>query len=99
MQQAAIQTLIAAGEGARVEFKSSFQKEVIETLTAFANTQGGSVLIGVSDAGQIAGVVIQTETIKGWINQCKQVTSYTVGDNTEAGSGDRAISLGMRHSF
>ena len=25
--------------------------------------------------------------------------SYTVGDNTDAGSGDRAISIGMRHSF
>ncbi len=29
----------------------------------------------------------------------KNGASYTVGDNTEAGSGDRAISLGMRHSF
>jgi ATP-dependent DNA helicase RecG len=75
MSNVAIQTLIAAGEGARVEFKSSFQKEVIETLTAFANTQGGSVLIGVNDAGQIVGVSIQAETVQGWINQCKQVTS------------------------
>jgi predicted porin len=25
--------------------------------------------------------------------------SYTVGDNTDAGSGDRAISIGVRHSF
>jgi predicted HTH transcriptional regulator len=36
--------LIDRGENALVEFKSSFQKEVIETLTAFANTQGGAVL-------------------------------------------------------
>jgi GBP family porin len=29
----------------------------------------------------------------------KNGASYTVGDNTEAGSGDRAISIGMRHTF
>ena len=66
---------ISQGEGAFVEFKSSFQKEVIETLTAFANTQGGAVLMGVGDAGQIVGVTVQAETVQGWINQCKQITS------------------------
>ena len=66
---------IRQGESALVEFKSSFQKEVIETLTAFANTQGGAVLMGVSDAGAIVGVTVQAETVQGWINQCKQITS------------------------
>jgi len=69
---------ISQGEGAFIEFKSSFQKEVIETLTAFANTQGGAVLIGVSDAGQVVGVSVQAETVQGWINQCKQITSPRV---------------------
>jgi len=67
--------LIAQGEGERVEFKSSFQKEAIESLAAFANTLGGTVLLGVSDVGKIAGVAIQAETVQGWINQCKQITS------------------------
>lgn len=69
---------ISQGEGAFIEFKSSFQKEVIETLTAFANTQGGALLIGVSDAGQVVGVSVQAETVQGWINQCKQITSPRV---------------------
>ena len=69
---------IRQGEGAAIEFKSSFQKEVIETLTAFANTQGGAVLVGVSDTGQIVGVTVQAETVQGWINQCKQITSARV---------------------
>jgi ATP-dependent DNA helicase RecG len=67
--------LIQQGEGLRVEFKTSFQKEVIETLVAFANTKGGAVLVGVNDDGQIVGVTIQAETIQSWINQCKQMTS------------------------
>lgn len=66
---------ISQGESSNVEFKSSFQKEVIETLSAFANSQGGAVLLGVDDAGQIIGVDVQTETLQGWINQCKQITS------------------------
>ena len=71
-------SLIQQGEGARVEFKTSFQKEVIETLVAFANSKGGLVLVGVSDTGQVTGVEIQAETLQGWINQCKQSTSPSV---------------------
>ena len=55
--------LIQQGESARVEFKTSFQKELIETLVAFANSKGGLVLVGVSDAGQITGVDIKAETL------------------------------------
>jgi predicted HTH transcriptional regulator len=39
---ASLLNAIRQGEGATIEFKSSFQKEVIETLTAFANTQGST---------------------------------------------------------
>ena len=69
---------IRQGEGSGIEFKSSFQKEVIEVLAAFANTKGGAVLVGISDEGQIVGVTIQAETIQDWINQCKQNTSPSV---------------------
>jgi len=75
MTAAQLLELIAQGEGAHVEFKSSFQKEAIETLAAFANAQGGAVLLGVSDAGKVAGVTLHAETIQGWVNQCKQITS------------------------
>jgi ATP-dependent DNA helicase RecG len=42
LSAAALLDAIRQGEGERLEFKSSFQKEVIETLTAFANTHGGA---------------------------------------------------------
>jgi ATP-dependent DNA helicase RecG len=48
-----------------VEFKTRFQKELIETLVAFANSKGGLVLVGVSDAGQIMSVDIKAETLQG----------------------------------
>ena len=65
---------IEDGESQTVEFKHSFDKETIETIVAFANTQGGIVLIGVSNDGTVSGTVIGTETIQGYTNQIKNST-------------------------
>ena len=48
--------VIAAGEGGTMEFKRSLTKDVGRGLCAFANAGGGTVLLGVSDAGQVVGV-------------------------------------------
>ena len=86
--------LIDRGENAFVEFKSSFQKEVIETLTAFANTQGGAVLMGVGDTGKIVGVSVQTETVQAWVNQCKQSTSPRLVPDIELiGIEDKTVAI------
>ena len=53
---------IPTNESETVEFKQSFQAEVIETLVAFANAKGGSVYIGLQDDGTIKGVEISQET-------------------------------------
>ena len=48
--------VIAGGEGVSVEFKRSLTKDVGRELCAFANAGGGTVLVGVSDAGKVVGV-------------------------------------------
>lgn len=48
--------VLARGKGATVEFKRSLTKDVDPTLCALANAEGGTVLIGVSDAGETVGV-------------------------------------------
>ncbi len=63
--------LISEGENEQLEFKLSFQKEVIASVVAFANAKGGKVLIGISDSGNITGVAITDETLKDWLNQIK----------------------------
>ena len=50
--------LIAGGESITLDFKFeiSDSRKIAKTLVAFANTQGGKLLIGVKDNGKIAGV-------------------------------------------
>jgi len=64
--------VISIGENESVEFKTSFQKEVIESIVAFANAKGGKVFIGVDDTGKIVGLELKQESLQSWINQVKQ---------------------------
>ena len=58
-----LEALIAEGEHQRQDFKFeiSDSKKIARTLSAFANTDGGRLLIGVKDNGRIAGVRSEEE--------------------------------------
>jgi hypothetical protein len=53
-----IASLIRRGEGTQIEFKTRVPAErvIARTLAAFANTTGGTLLIGVDDSGQVEGL-------------------------------------------
>lgn len=66
-------------ETINIEYKSSFNDAVIETITAFANTKGGKVLVGVDNNGTpIKGFMIGDETFQQWLNEIKNKTSPSV---------------------
>jgi nucleoside 2-deoxyribosyltransferase len=50
--------IISHGESEKVEFKAYLlnDKAIARDLTAFANTQGGILLVGVEDSGEIVGL-------------------------------------------
>ena len=58
-----IHTLIAEGEHQQQDFKFEISdaRKIAKTLSAFANTDGGRLLIGVKDNGKIAGVRSEEE--------------------------------------
>lgn len=58
-----IRQLIEAGESQTLDFKFeiSDSKKIARTFVAFANTDGGTLLIGVKDNGAIAGVRSEEE--------------------------------------
>lgn len=79
-----ITALISEGESVSVEFKSSFDRETIETLVAFANAEGGRVLVEVSDNGEVAGVTVGKETLNQWLTKVKSGTSPALIPDIEA---------------
>ncbi len=58
MKMHPLEALIAQGEHQQQDFKFevSDSKKIARTLSAFANTDGGRLLIGVKDNGHIAGI-------------------------------------------
>ena len=53
-----LKQMITGGEGQELDFKFeiSDSKKIARTLSAFANTRGGTLLVGVKDNGKIAGI-------------------------------------------
>ncbi|MCI5125287.1 MAG: winged helix-turn-helix transcriptional regulator [Candidatus Electrothrix sp. AR5] len=78
LTQQELTDLIAAGENEQTEFKRSFDREAVETLSAFANTSGGNLLIGVDDNGTVKGVDIAQENLQNWNNTIKQACSPSI---------------------
>ena len=59
-----IQSLIDSGEGYNVEFKvrvPSKVRELTEEICAFANADGGYLLIGVDDNGQVVDTNLEND--------------------------------------
>jgi ATP-dependent DNA helicase RecG len=64
MKTNGLTTILKQGESQTVEFKVSFQDETIQTVGAFANVSGGTILIGVNDDGIPVGVAVGKETLR-----------------------------------
>ena len=67
---------IGATESLNIEWKQSLSQtnEIIETVAAFSNTEGGKIIIGVSASGKLLGVDIGKDTIERLTNQVSQNT-------------------------
>ncbi|MEW6686768.1 MAG: RNA-binding domain-containing protein [Candidatus Edwardsbacteria bacterium] len=59
--------LIGQGEGYNLEFKESFSDSLARDICAFANANGGKILLGVADNGEVKGVKI-TNRLKSQIH-------------------------------
>ncbi len=71
-------------ESRHVEFKTSFGKECIITLAAFANTEGGRILLGIDDKGTVTGVDFQPEIEQRYLNEIKLSTYPQIMPDIEA---------------
>jgi predicted HTH transcriptional regulator len=60
-----LQRLVAEGEGHQLEFKrkAAHPDKIVHEMIAFANTEGGTILIGVDDNGSLSGVKYPDEEL------------------------------------
>ena len=85
--------LINMGEGMGLEFKSTLQWDVregkqntglrdavLKTLVAFMNTDGGTILIGVEDSGQVFGLERDLNLVGGSQDKFLQLLNSLVAD-------------------
>jgi predicted HTH transcriptional regulator len=82
-QLSELRKLVNQGEGPHLEFKrkASHPEKIIREIIAFANTDGGTLLIGVDDSGTIPGVKYPEEEIlviqQALQNTCRPLLSVT----------------------
>jgi len=58
-----LKSLIARGEGLDLEFKTcrnQLNRDIYETVCAFLNRHGGTILLGVQDNGSVQGIELDT---------------------------------------
>jgi ATP-dependent DNA helicase RecG len=88
-----VQSLIAQGEGQRLEFKRSLAEleRGVRTVAAFANTEGGQLLFGVRDSGEITspdsvqavGVTVGQTTRERVVNMIRDNTDPVIYPSVE----------------
>ncbi len=95
---ASISRLIRKGESQTVEFKQSFGKAAIETICAFANTEGGTVLLGVDDSGDVPGVQAAKAALKNCADQIAQGTGLHPSIKTVSAKGKSIVVIRVQES-
>lgn len=94
-----IQSIVSAGEGQRVEFKTSFasQNEIIETLGALTNADGGVVFVGIKDDGAIVGTHIGSKTLEDFANRlaAESDPQLLVSIETKEINGKKVVSISV----
>ena len=72
--------LLTEGESETVEFKPSLSQtdKILECVSAFSNTNGGILVIGVRDTGEVLGVDIGKRTLESLANTIKQNTDPVI---------------------
>lgn len=91
-----LERALREGEGERVEFKSSFkleagktQRDYIKSIAGFLNSKGGTLFVGVDDAGRVCGMEPDLEGFGGSSDGLMQA----VMSSLSAALGKTAMSL------
>lgn len=76
MPKEELRDLLKEKESGSIELKSSLSSidEIVESVSAFSNTEGGRIIVGIDNSGRIIGVEIGKGTIEQLTNKIAQNT-------------------------
>lgn len=60
-------------ESQNIEFKTTWRDEYLKVICAFANTEGGKLIIGVDDKGNLTGVKNPKKLLEDTPNKVKDI--------------------------
>jgi len=101
-----LRKLIAGGENQQLDFKYcvSDSRKIARTLSAFSNSDGGKILIGVRDNGRIAGIktdeeIYMVDTAAQLF--CRPEITYTIKQHTAGGKTivEIEVSKGIKRPY
>ena len=78
-----LETIVRKHEMQRLELKESFSTECIETACAFANFQGGFIVIGVDNNGNLSKHQLRFEGLRDYENKIATATEPSVAVDAE----------------
>ncbi len=86
--------LIAGGESSTLEFKRSLPskvREVAQEICAFANTNGGYVVIGVDDGNQVVGAEIDNVKRSAIENSIREISPFIYCESYAVEVGGKSV--------
>lgn len=83
-----ITRILKVGENEQVEFKQSLseRKQILEAISAFSNSKGETVVIGIHPNNKVHGITIGANTLENLSNEIKQNTDPTIFPSIEIAS-------------
>lgn len=86
-------------ESHTTEFKSSWRDEYLKWICAFANTDGGRLLIGVDDNGKPVGVEDSKKLLEDLPNKLRDTLGIIPSVRLEKENGKEIIIIEVEHSY
>lgn len=86
-------------EGENLEFKSSWSDECLKTISAFANSHGGDLIVGIDDNGNVIGVKNPKKLLEDIPNKIKNKLGIIPRVNLDEVEGKETIRIEIEPSI
>lgn len=83
-------------EHQEIEYKESWQDNYLTTISAFANTQGGKLIIGINDRGDIKGLKDSKTLLENLPNKIRNKLSITPDISLQERDGKKIIVISIK---